>query len=396
MRILSVASALPFPPDEATRNRAWNLLTRLAETEEVTLLTWLDPTFDPGLVDEVKKKIPKSIVLTSSPSDRSPSMWLRTRSKSVFKMTPPYVIERMRRQRVPDLDWSAFDLAVAEDDSALFLMPPVTCPVVVHRHNVFSDTIEGLAGSGDLGILRKIKWKMEMPIWNRFDRELGLRSDLLIVTTPEAERAVRRFSPDAHVEVVTNGVDMPSLALQPAREPVAVFIGNMSYEPNADAVGYFAKDVFPEVTSSIPDARFRIVGRHPLPAVLQLASENVDVVGEVPVMVQACDGAKMGVIPLRAGSGIKTKTLELMAMGLPVIATPQGCEGIDAEAEDGLIRVEDDRGFSRAVIDLMNDDERAVRLGKAARSYVGRFSWESAANRLRDVLRAQVNGRGQT
>ena len=78
------------------------------------------------------------------------------------------------------------------------------------------------------------------------------------------------------------------------------------------------------------------------------------------------------------GMGIKTKTLDLMSFGLPVVSTRRGAEGIDACAEDGLIVVDDERRFAEEVSALLSEPDRADRLGRAAREYVTKHhSWRA-------------------
>lgn len=380
---MSVATALPFPPDDGTRIRTWNLLTRLSSKHEVTLVTWHDPDLDPGLADEVRRTFPRHVIGLSKPARGSAVSRLRRRMVGMAKGLPPYMVERLERQEIPELR-GGFDVAMAEDDGALLLMPDVSCPIAVNRHNIFTETISALASSAELGLGRRLKWRSELPTWERFDRSLSEKSDMSFVTTPEAAAALSKIAPGTEIAVIPNGVDIPPTPLDVGADPVAVFIGAMNYEPNADAVTWFARSVLPLV--DVPDARFKIIGRLPLPSVRRLGAKDVEVTGEVRDIRDACRGARIGVVPLRAGSGIKNKTIELMAMGLPVVATTQGCEGIDATPQDGLIRADDATGFARAVSDLMSDHSRAVQLGAAARRFAASFSWDEAARKLDTAL----------
>lgn len=286
---------------------------------------------------------------------------------------------------MPELD--GFDLAVAEEDAALMLMPPFRCPVVVHRHNIFPDTIKTLIASGALGTARKLKWISEMPMWRRYNRELSEKATVSIATTPEAAKSLQRVLPGSDVFVVCNGVEIPEEQLIPGPQPRGIFTGTMDYEPNADAAIGFVRDLWPKIVSEVPDASFQIIGRNPFGKVLRLRGQGVDVIGEVPDMFEACRGGRLGIVPLRAGSGIKTKTMELMAMGLPVVTTPMGAEGLSARDSEGLLVRTDDASFCDAVVDLMRDQAKAVALGDAARRYMSdNMTWDLVAARYVELI----------
>lgn len=358
--------------------RTWHLLSRVAESEDITLLTWLRTDGDRGVLLPVEQTFRRVIAVTYDPGLDTLKDRILTRARASFARLPPYVIARMRRQAIPPVE-GPFDVAVAEDDSAVFLLPDIDCPLVVHRHNVFSETIRGLIDSASLGAIRAAKWRYELGAWRRLDIDLARRADLSLVTTPEAADSLRRLAPGCDVEVVPNGVEIPEFGAVQGPGPVAVFVGVMNYEPNVDAVLSFVRRVWPGILARAPASKLRIVGRDPIPAVQRLNSGNIEVTGEVADVVEACRNARVGIVPLNAGSGVKNKTLELMAIGLPVVATPQGHEGILAGPADGLILATSPDDFAAATARLLNDPSEAGALGNAARRFASTLTWDGPA-----------------
>lgn len=393
MKILSVSSSVPYPPDHATRNRAWHLIRRLAKDAEVTVLTWAGEDIDPTYLEAVSETVNELVCLPIRSAESGWPTRMRRRLSSMTSALPPFMIERMERQRTPQLA-GPFDVAVAEDDAALPLMPKdLGCPRVVHRHNIFSQTIAGLYASNSLGTARRMKWALEMPTWARFDRYLSTSADLSIVTTPEARLALSDVVPDSDIEVVENGASVSEQVLGSGDLMRVVFVGTMNYEPNADAAVRFSKRVWPRVLERFPDAEFHIVGRAPLREVQRLHIPGVKVVGTVPDVTEACRGARLAVVPLNAGSGIKTKTLEFMSLGLPVVATPCGAEGIDADRQQGLWIAKGDDELVDGITHYLKDAELAKRTGLAARRYVEeRFSWDATTHRYSKLLADVASG----
>lgn len=387
MRILSVSWAFPYPPDHGTRLREWHLLRRIARSEDVTLLTWTAPSTPPEHVAAVEDAVTRLIAVPAAlPSLGAPArVWRRLRWLAGGDL--PYVHLLERGYPAPG-DLPPADVVVAEDDASAFLMPEVDAPRAVHRHNVLSETVRELRAAGSLGWAKRLRWALEGPSWRRFDREVNRRADLVITTTDGTAGLVRRVTPDARVAVVPNGTVVPERSVRPGDRPCAAFIGTMDYEPNADAAVRLARAIWPAVESRHPGAELRIVGRDPIPRVRRLARPGIVVTGEVPDVPAACDGAWIGIVPLVAGSGLKNKTVELMAMGMPVVTTPVGAEGIRATPEDGLLVFETDAEIADAATSLLSDPRRAAELGSRARAHVqASFSWDAAAATYLEQLR---------
>ena len=106
------------------------------------------------------------------------------------------------------------------------------------------------------------------------------------------------------------------------REPLIVFLGNMGYLPNHDGVWWLVNEILPLVKRDQPRARLRIIGpglsRREVEA---LARQGIECVGEVADIRNAIEDAAVAVAPVRLGTGVKVKVLELMWHGLPMVVT---------------------------------------------------------------------------
>ena len=155
---------------------------------------------------------------------------------------------------------------------------------------------------------------------------------------------------------IQNGIDLKYY--QPASITAAsrdiVFTGAMDYFPNVDAVTYFARDIFPIIRRTFPDARFVIVGSRPGPRVLKLgALPGVIVTGTVPDVRPYLAAARVGVTPLRISQGIQNKVLEALAVGLPVVASPAAAAALSQLKDVPLRIARDTASFVRFVEDYL-------------------------------------------
>jgi glycosyltransferase involved in cell wall biosynthesis len=147
-----------------------------------------------------------------------------------------------------------------------------------------------------------------------------------------------------------------------------VFFGAMNRMENEEAVIWFVEKIFPLIKQREPNAKLYIVGNAPSNRIKCYANGDVIVTGFVGNPQEYLTKAQIAVIPLLTGAGIKVKTLECLAAGLPVVATDIGSEGVDATRDDGLISVKcnDVRSFADEVCTLLRDMDLCHKLGSKA------------------------------
>jgi len=163
----------------------------------------------------------------------------------------------------------------------------------------------------------------------------------------------------SRIWVVPNGVELP--LAQPTPRPstaelVLLFVGEMSYAPNIDAVQFFTRKIFPHIRREIPAVRFMIVGREPDHAVKALHDgQSIIVTGSVPSVEPYLEKATLVVVPIRFGGGTRIKILEAMAHGKAVVSTRVGAEGLDLESWKHLLVTDSPSSFTDACLLLLRD-----------------------------------------
>lgn len=110
-----------------------------------------------------------------------------------------------------------------------------------------------------------------------------------------------------------------------------VFVGNFLHAPNLDAVRYLLQSgLWDEIHQQIPQATLKIAGAYPTAWLLSQHNpkKGVEVLGHLNDVEELYKNAKLSIIPLRFGAGIKGKVLEAMAHQIPFIATDIAVEGL--------------------------------------------------------------------
>jgi glycosyltransferase involved in cell wall biosynthesis len=157
---------------------------------------------------------------------------------------------------------------------------------------------------------------------------------------------------------------------------------------NQDAVLWFSASILPLIKQRIADVRFWIVGRDPSPEVKKLGQrQGIKVTGTVADVREYYRQARVFVVPLRFGGGTKLKTLEAMAMGLPIVSTEVGAQGLDIKWGREIFIADRPEDFADRVVELLKDRDRADQMGAEARRLVEkRYIWTSIMGDVNDKL----------
>ena len=196
---------------------------------------------------------------------------------------------------------------------------------------------------------------------------------------------------NAKVWVIPNGIDLPvelTCRERENAEPVLVFVGLMSYEPNADAALFFAQRVLPLVQREFPDVKFLIVGRDPTPSVRQLHDgTSIFVTGPVAEVAEYLRRASVVVVPIRFGGGTRIKILEALAHRRAVVSTTTGAEGIEVRTGKHLLLADSPEDFAKACTQLLKDSGLRSRLSEEGFNLVrDRYQWKRIEGMIGDIV----------
>ena len=387
--LLLLIHRMPYPPNKGDKIRSYHLLKHLSQSYRVHLATFVDDADDWQHVPRVEAMCASSHFAKLNP--------LMGRVRSLVGLMANESLSLRYYQDAGMRDWVARTMAanpisrivVFSSQMAQYAEPYSDARRVVDFCDVDSDKWRQYADNKRWPMSALYRHEARQLL--RYERKVAAECDAsLFVSDPEAE-LFRQLAPESRAKIgfFNNGVDTDYFS--PLRsydnpyqdgERALVFTGAMDYWPNVDAVQWFAAEVFPQLLTQFPKARFYIVGARPSAAVQALAQNpGVVVTGTVPDVRPYIAHAEVAVAPLRVARGIQNKVLEAMAMARPVVVSPQALEGIQAAPGTDLVLADGAAAFAAAVTELLNQADGA--LGPSARAAVeSRYSWPSNLARI--------------
>ncbi|MCE9552263.1 MAG: TIGR03087 family PEP-CTERM/XrtA system glycosyltransferase [Planctomycetes bacterium] len=382
-RILYLVHRVPYPPNRGDRIRSFHLLKFLSTLGKVDLATLADEPLSDGDRQTLAESCNRVAIFPLAGITR----WLRaaaalasgnSATEGLFRSTP---LHKTVKQWSREVQYDA--VVVFCSSMAPYAMLPELKSARLLVDLVDVDSQKWLDYASTATFPRNRLYALEARRVRQLECQIVERADSVILTSPQEVETLQKFKPNDKTRSVTNGVDLdyfaPDVVTAATPGALCVFVGVLDYRANIDGLQWFCSEVWPEVRRRIPDATLQIIGRRPTPQVLRLAQiDGVQVIGEVSDVRPYALGAEISIAPLRVARGIQNKVLEAMAMGRPVVATPQALEGLNLVPGEHAIAAGSVEDWVTALERLHRDATERRRLGDAARALViQRHAWES-------------------
>jgi glycosyltransferase involved in cell wall biosynthesis len=220
--------------------------------------------------------------------------------------------------------------------------------------------------------------------------DLIRRADATIVVSNYEASLLAKLAPPAVVhqvpimrETPKRSAGMPGFA---ARRDF-LFIGGYRHRPNVDALLWFVRKVWPLVQAKGFADRFVIVGSHVPDEIAALASDRIEVRGQIADLATLFDACRLSIAPLRYGGGIKGKIVTSLSYGVPVVGTSIAAEGMGLQHDENILVADKPRAMAKEIVRLYHDADLWQRLssnGYAA--FLSKFSEASGAPGLLSIF----------
>jgi glycosyltransferase involved in cell wall biosynthesis len=282
-----------------------------------------------------------------------------------------------------EFDIALFEYFHAADSAPVFRARGIPC--VLDMHNIlwrsFARQLEarGVAGKARERAVERYR-AAEEHAWSRFD-------GLIAISEGERNYAQQKLRRGQVLFYAPMGI--PLLAWPycwvPAEPPRVAYYGGLGSPHNANDARRCYELIMPHVWFAFPKAELWIVGANPPPDLQRLPERDarVRVTGFVPRAQDVLKTISVLLCPFTGTYGFRSRIIEAMALGIPVVATPDAVFGMGLEEQKGLFLAKDHEGIARAALRLLRDSAFARQQSRLAHGQVeNQFSFEQSYARL--------------
>lgn len=358
INILMLSPIYPFPFQSGSHYFQYNLVKELSHRPEVNLhlLTFAAPYSKRN--KEYESLAASTRVVNLVPNRTSSGPY----AKGIY-LIDYFVTEQMtlalkqtlKKTRVDLVHIEHFQMA-AYTEIVADVCPHI--PVILGEHDCLGlAERQRRAAAAQEDDHEKIRMEMELARLTEFQKQVYKRFNSVIVFSEDDARTLKMKFGARNSTVIPGSVDTERL--RPARnktnKSTVLFIGTAAHPSTAAALKAALDDIFPRVLKKAPDARLHIAGTG-METMVKNPGPNVEVSGFVPDILDAYHGARVLLAPVYDCAGVRTKILEAMASGVPVVTTPMGNQGINARHGIEALIGKSSSALASNVLMLLRDD----------------------------------------
>lgn len=366
-RLLLLTQVLPFPADAGPKIKTFNLIKYLCKSFDITLVSFVRADNTPEHTKALREYCAEVYTV---PMERSRLRDVKALLRSLLK-GQPFLMVRDESKAMTELlgrltQGSSFEAVHADQlNMAQFALPLPVGMKVLDEHNAVWCIADRLR-HGQRNPLKKLVLTLETFKLRRYEWKICRKFDRVLAVSREDEAALK-----LDCEVIPIGVDAVAttpLQLQPGSKNL-VSLGTMFYPPNVEAALWFGREVFPLILKREPTATYTIIGAKPPQSIYEMARTNpqIRVLGYVEDLRPALEDSAGLVVPLLSGGGMRVKILDALALGLPVVSTTVGAEGVQLEAGRTALLADRPEEFAQSCLELINVTGPGERLAQAGR-----------------------------
>lgn len=378
--ILIVVSRFPFPLEKGDKLRAYHQIKELSKHYSITLFSLSDKKVTTDQLNELEQYCDKVITHRLSKLTIAWNILLAFLGKKPLQVG--YFFSNSAKQKIKQ--------EVQSTTYKHIYCQLIRCSEFVKRIHEIPKTLDYMDVLS-IGVQRRIegqnmllRWlfKREFRTLQKYERDIFDYFENRTIIS-EQDQALVSHQDRRDILVIPNGIDNSFIEhdLNIEQDHDLVFVGNMSYPPNIEAVKYIAEHILPKNK----ELKLLVSGSSPHNAVKRLAESNeqITLTGWVDDIRMSYLRGKIFVAPMTIGTGMQNKLLEAMALGIPSITTPLANNAIQAQHDSEIIESNSPEEFNSAINRLLNDRELSKSIGQNGSEFVREnYSWKKTTSLL--------------
>lgn len=252
----------------------------------------------------------------------------------------------------------------------------------------YGGKISGVLGKLlNLSFLKNTVLRMESIRCEKWEKKYYELFDYTLLTSSVESDSINQIMQGNKAKTLSVGIDYSYYSENNSidkEENSMSFLGNFNVAANADTLEMIVNEVLPKLTCPY---RLYLIGTYPA-EIAERYKENKNIVfcGRVDDLRKHIKKTQVFLSPIAYGTGIKTKIIEAMAMGMPVVTNSVGSEGINARSGyDYYVDDSTDKIAEYVELIFQNKDVAAT-MGRNAELFAKQnFNWEKVLSVYKEM-----------
>ena len=400
MRVLVLTQVLVYPADSGPKIKTLQVLRHLAEHHEIVYCTFIRGKAEAKSAEKLREICSRVETISLERSK-----WLDARflleslvagDSFLMRRDDRAAMRTIVRQLLHEEHIDV--LHIDQLNMMRFVPPDWARAVILDEHNAVWQVVERLRQGAKNPLARWFLGR-EVRVIRKLESRACQRAQCVLAVSEHDRQALREVAGDSvPIELVPITVDVESL--EPVRvlrnpQPYHLFtVGTMFWPPNAEGVAWWLRGGYERLRSLCPEVTYDVVGARP-PRELKALAEHfagVHLHNYVADLRPFWEHAAALAVPLLSGGGVRVKILEAMALGVPVISTTIGAEGLEVGHGEHLLIADTPEEFARACQEVLQDEQLSQRLAHNGRQLILERYDARIALRSLDTVYERANG----
>jgi glycosyltransferase involved in cell wall biosynthesis len=209
------------------------------------------------------------------------------------------------------------------------------------------------------------------------------KADILLAVQSDDEIVFKEMLPDKEIINISYSKEINVVKGKEVDGRV-LYVGSGA-DHNVTGLEWFLEETWPLIIKKYPSAHLHVAGT----ICLQMTHNypNVRYLGQVENLDKEYQAAKVCIVPLIVGSGLKIKLIDYLASGKACVTTRVGTQGVRDMEENAVLVADSPEEFAESVVNLLTNDDMRVDLEHEAINFVQEhFSPQTTYQRFVDYV----------
>ncbi|MBT3249516.1 MAG: glycosyltransferase [Candidatus Pacebacteria bacterium] len=364
-KIIYITEQFPYPPDSGGKIKTLNTLNTLSKKYQVHLISFSPQQIKIENENYLKRILTSSTVIVDKTINDhvkdNKNKLIRNYLKGV-----PYLIFQYQNQeatqKINKLIKKINPTAIHIDhlNMSQYLPAIKKCAWVFEEHNLESKLLWSR-----FICTKHLKTKLflliETFLTKFYELKILSKFDVIFSISDHDKKILKKITPPTPVFTYLLPIEKKSLSnkVEPGN---ILFIGDLTWQPNYNAVKWFIKGVLPLIVSTHPKITLHLVGKFDETLANYHGYSNTIFHGYQKNIQKFLKKADLFVMPFKIGEGIRIKTLIALSAGIPIVATSTGVKGLKLKPEHHFLLANNSLEFSRKISTLLTNKKLKAKL----------------------------------